>query len=112
MPLVQTTSDTLFSPFADQNDAAEAQAKGTNGVSGAVTDMEQQPITESNSAPKAVLKMSFMEYRKISNLIVLHMHRMEESELNGTHTLSDLDIICISIYYGDLLQSLPKKCAI
>jgi hypothetical protein len=47
-----------------------------------VTDKEQQPITESTSAPKAVLKMSFAEYRKISNLIVLHMHRMEEGEFN------------------------------
>ena len=105
----QTTSDTLFSPSADQNDAAEAREKGTNGVSRAVTDTEPQPIKESTSAPKPVLKMSFAEYRKISNLIVLHMHRMEESELNGTRASSDLDIICIYIYYEDLIRSLPEK---
>ncbi|XP_056452765.1 MCM6 minichromosome maintenance deficient 6, like isoform X1 [Gadus macrocephalus] len=74
----------------DQNDAAEAREKGTNGVNGAVTDKEQQPITESTSAPKAVLKMSFAEYRKISNLIVLHMHRMEEVDEEGSLKKSEL----------------------
>uniref|UniRef100_A0A668A9E9 DNA replication licensing factor MCM6 n=1 Tax=Myripristis murdjan TaxID=586833 RepID=A0A668A9E9_9TELE len=52
---------------------------GTNGHTGEM-DMEQQPIKDKAATTRPALKMSFSEYRRVSNLIVLHMQKMEESE--------------------------------
>ena len=45
-----------------------------NGINGHSEDMNQ------DSVPKASLKLGFSEYCRISNLIVLHLRKMEEGE--------------------------------
>lgn len=49
-----------------------------NGVNGHVNGVNGH--TESGSQPKPSLRMSFPEYRRISNLLVLHLRRVEEAE--------------------------------
>ncbi|KAM4623625.1 MCM6 minichromosome maintenance deficient 6, like [Polymixia lowei] len=53
---------------------------GTNGYAGKMMDMEQQPVKEKAVASRPALKMPFSEYRRVSNLIVLHMQKMEEMD--------------------------------
>ncbi|XP_035525919.1 DNA replication licensing factor MCM6 [Morone saxatilis] len=56
-----------------------------NGINGHVTGMNGHGNgvsghTESGSHPKPSLRLSFAEYRRISNLLVLHLRRAEEAE--------------------------------
>lgn len=45
-----------------------------NGINGHSEDLNQ------DSVPKASLRLGFSEYCRISNLIVLHLRKMEEGE--------------------------------
>ena len=56
------------------------EVNGTNGNHAEMMDTEQQPIKEKTAGAKAVMKMTFNEYRRVSNLIVLHIQKLEESE--------------------------------
>ncbi|RVE61592.1 hypothetical protein OJAV_G00172070 [Oryzias javanicus] len=54
-------------------------AEGINGhVNGHVEDMNGHPEPSSQSKPS--LRLSFSEYKRISNLLVLHLRRVEEAE--------------------------------
>lgn len=50
----------------------------TNGLVNGTSD----PVDDSNKdvAPKASLRLSFLEYQRISNLIVMHLRRSEEGK--------------------------------
>lgn len=56
-----------------------------NGINGHSDD------TDRDSVPKASLRLGFSEYCRISNLIVLHLRKVEEGEAPG---LSHLDKLC------------------
>lgn len=49
-----------------------------NGINGHVNGVNGH--AESGSQPKPSLRMSFNEYRRVSNLLVLHLRRAEEAE--------------------------------
>ncbi|NXA26901.1 MCM6 factor, partial [Ibidorhyncha struthersii] len=54
---------------------APAGANGlVNGINGHSEDMNK------DAAPKASLRLGFSEYRRISNLLVLHLRKAEEEE--------------------------------
>ncbi|XP_045154849.1 DNA replication licensing factor MCM6 [Echinops telfairi] len=55
-----------------------------NGLSGHVEDINQE------SVPKAALRLNFSEYCRISNLIVLHLRKMEEEEDESALKRSEL----------------------
>lgn len=55
-----------------------------NGINGHSEDMNQ------DSVPKASLKLGFSEYCRISNLIVLHLRKMEEEEDESALKRSEL----------------------
>lgn len=67
----------------DQNDLmGEAHQKqngidGTNGTNGHAMETEQ-PEADKPAAAKPALRMSFAEYRRLSNLLILHMQKMEQ----------------------------------
>lgn len=76
-------SKTLCS--TDQNELFGKETEGQNGgdVTGhAVEDMEtdQTEKQEKPVAAKPALRMSFAEYKRVSNLLVLHMQKMEQRE--------------------------------
>ena len=62
----------------------EQQQKITNGTNGHAMEMEQpdqeRPVA---AAAKPAIRMSFSEYRRVSNLLVLHMQKLEQRK---THT--------------------------
>ncbi|XP_073348294.1 DNA replication licensing factor MCM6 [Pagrus major] len=51
-----------------------------NGVNGHVNGINGHDKGEPGSQPKPSLRLSFTEYRRISNLLVLHLRRAEEAE--------------------------------
>lgn len=55
-----------------------------NGINGPSEDANQEPVS------KPSLRLGFAEYCRISNLIVLHLRKMEEGEylLSFWHALS------------------------
>ncbi|XP_051268506.1 LOW QUALITY PROTEIN: zygotic DNA replication licensing factor mcm6-B-like [Dicentrarchus labrax] len=75
-----------------QEEDGNAVPNGVNGVNGPVNGINGHVNginghgngvnghTESGSHPKPSLRLSFPEYRRISNLLVLHLRRAEEAE--------------------------------
>ena len=63
----------------------EEQQKITNGTNGHAMEMEQpdQERPVAAAAAKPTIRMSFSEYRRVSNLLVLHMQKLEQRK---THT--------------------------
>ncbi|NXD10968.1 MCM6 factor, partial [Nothocercus nigrocapillus] len=55
-----------------------------NGISGHPEDMGK------DTAPKASLRLGFSEYRRISNLLVLHLRKAEEEEDDASLKKSEL----------------------
>ncbi|NXA51773.1 MCM6 factor, partial [Nothocercus julius] len=55
-----------------------------NGVSGHPEDVSK------DTAPKASLRLGFSEYRRISNLLVLHLRKAEEEEDDASLKKSEL----------------------
>lgn len=72
----------------DQNDMmSEAHQKqngidGTNGTNGHAMETEQ-PDADKPAAAKPALRMSFAEYRRLSNLLILHMQKMEQRKTHS-----------------------------
>ncbi|MBN3321008.1 MCM6M factor, partial [Atractosteus spatula] len=74
----------------EEAEAAAAQDGPARGRPGA-GDLDQQPDRgEKPSAPGAAFKMPFAEYKKISNLLVLHMQKMEEMDEESSLRKSEL----------------------
>lgn len=69
-----------------------------NGFNGSGEDASQETV------PKPSLRLGFAEYCRISNLIVLHLRKMEEGEMYPT-----LFICCQS---HTLFPPLPVLCSI
>jgi hypothetical protein len=73
----------LYSPF--QNDLIDEAVRGRNGTNGHHAE-EAMDIDhgagrpEKTSTAKPALKMTFAEYWRVSNLIILHMHKMDDSQ--------------------------------
>ncbi|XP_062337993.1 MCM6 minichromosome maintenance deficient 6, like isoform X1 [Osmerus eperlanus] len=66
--------------------------EGTNGHPGKAVDVDQQPIRSEKSiaAAQPAFKMTFSEYRRISNLLVLHMQKLEDLDDEGSLKKSEL----------------------
>lgn len=65
------------------NDQDNGQVNGnTNGV----TDQTNGVNGHADSSSKPSLRLTFPEYRRISNLLVLHLRRAEEGKTPKTHT--------------------------
>ncbi|MBN3284651.1 MCM6M factor, partial [Polyodon spathula] len=72
--------------FDQENNENDVNDEAVNGEAKAVTseeamETEQEAVkSEKLSSQKPAVRMSFAEYKKISNLLVLHMHKMEDGE--------------------------------
>uniref|UniRef100_A0A8C8IYA4 DNA replication licensing factor MCM6 n=1 Tax=Oncorhynchus tshawytscha TaxID=74940 RepID=A0A8C8IYA4_ONCTS len=64
----------------DQNQEMEAEEEGENGhdVPNGVNDQDNGQVNGHTHGPS--LRLTFPEYRRISNLLVLHLRRAEEAE--------------------------------
>uniref|UniRef100_K7FSM8 DNA replication licensing factor MCM6 n=1 Tax=Pelodiscus sinensis TaxID=13735 RepID=K7FSM8_PELSI len=69
------------------NGGADAPA-GVNNLVNGISDHSAD--TNKDAAPKASLRLGFSEYRRISNLIVLHLRKAEEEEDDSSLKKSDL----------------------
>lgn len=71
--------------FSISEDLIDEAVKGRNGTNGHHAE-EAMDIDhgagrpEKNSTAKPALKMTFAEYWSVSNLIILHMHKMDDSQ--------------------------------
>ncbi|NXA36076.1 MCM6 factor, partial [Eudromia elegans] len=82
----------------DQDDEQEMEDQenrgGVNvpaGVNGLVNGISGHPEDVSkDAAPKASLRLGFSEYRRISNLLVLHLRKAEEEEDDASLKKSEL----------------------
>lgn len=54
---------------------------GQNGDAVEAMDTGEADQPEKMATAKPAVRMSFAEYRRISNLLVLHMQKMEQCEL-------------------------------
>ncbi|XP_031415647.1 MCM6 minichromosome maintenance deficient 6, like [Clupea harengus] len=70
----------------------EAQQKITNGTNGHAMEMEQpdQERPVAAAAAKPAIRMSFSEYRRVSNLLVLHMQKLEQLDEESSLKKSEL----------------------
>ncbi|KAI6065359.1 DNA replication licensing factor MCM6 [Aix galericulata] len=69
------------------NGAAEAPA-GVNGLVNGINGHSED--ANKDGAPKASLRLGFSEYRRISNLLVLHLRKAEEEEDDSSLKKSEL----------------------
>ncbi|NXS17265.1 MCM6 factor, partial [Mystacornis crossleyi] len=73
----------------DQEDQDGVHAPA--GVNGLVNGINGHPEdVNKDAAPKAALKLGFSEYRRISNLLVLHLRKAEEEEDDAALKRSEL----------------------
>ena len=73
----------LVNEHADRmNGHSDGTNRGANGVEG----LADVVSGHSDSGPKPPLRLTFPEYRRISNLLVLHLRRAEEGKAPETHT--------------------------
>ncbi|KAJ8406926.1 hypothetical protein AAFF_G00292020 [Aldrovandia affinis] len=65
---------------------------GINGHTGAptVTDQQADGPEKPTAAAKPTLRMTFAEYKKVSNLLVLHMQKMEDLDEESSLKKSEL----------------------
>ncbi|XP_076808665.1 DNA replication licensing factor MCM6-like [Clavelina lepadiformis] len=69
--------------FIDEEDAMEAEpVNGENGIAGTTDDKDEHQASPSpnEDAMKKTSKMSFDDYRRLSNMLVLYMRQREEEE--------------------------------
>ncbi|XP_053186356.1 DNA replication licensing factor MCM6 [Scomber japonicus] len=59
-------------------DGINGHVNGVNGINGHADDVNGH--TETGGQPKPSLRLSFNEYQRISNLLVLHLRKAEEAE--------------------------------
>lgn len=67
----------------DLNGLSAGEMEGQNDVAGEAIeamDTGEAEQQEKTATTKPALRMSFAEYRRISNLLVLHMQKMEQCE--------------------------------
>ena len=72
-----------FGSFQDRglnfSDTATAQSQESQPVNGETEERGASPHPQ----PKRSLKMTYEEYRQLGNLLILHMRRQEEENLDG-----------------------------
>ncbi|KAK2525821.1 Mcm6 [Columba guinea] len=69
----------------------ESEAAAPAGVNGLVNGINGHPEDmNKDAAPKASLRLGFSEYRRISNLLVLHLRKAEEEEDDSALKKSEL----------------------
>ncbi|XP_075067399.1 maternal DNA replication licensing factor mcm6 isoform X2 [Mixophyes fleayi] len=83
------TPDVSFDQGEDEKIVEEDKDNPDAGNKEAAMETNQDE-TKEHSVPSATLKMSFAEYKQISNLLVFYMQKMEESEEDCNLTKSDL----------------------
>ncbi|NXY03677.1 MCM6 factor, partial [Pteruthius melanotis] len=71
----------------EDQDGANAPA-GVNGLVNGINGHSED--VNKDAAPKASLKLGFSEYRRISNLLVLHLRKAEEEEDDAALKRSEL----------------------
>ncbi|XP_041102563.1 MCM6 minichromosome maintenance deficient 6, like [Polyodon spathula] len=82
--------------FDQENNENDVNDEAVNGEAKAVTseeamETEQEAVkSEKLSSQKPAVRMSFAEYKKISNLLVLHMHKMEDADDESSLKKSEL----------------------
>ncbi|XP_060724339.1 MCM6 minichromosome maintenance deficient 6, like isoform X1 [Tachysurus vachellii] len=77
----------------DQNGLLAEEMEGKDGSAGDAVeamDTEEAEQPEKTATGKQALRMSFAEYRKISNLLVLHMQKMEQLDEESSLKKSEL----------------------
>ncbi|KAL2094383.1 hypothetical protein ACEWY4_009102 [Coilia grayii] len=72
-----------------QNEVMEEQHPPQNGTNGDAMETEQ-PGKEQPGVTKPTLRMSFAEYRRVSNLLVLHMQKIEQLDEESSLKKSEL----------------------
>lgn len=85
----------------DQNDLIGKETEGQNGaeVNGHPVEAMGTDAVEKQEKPaeaKPALRMSFAEYKRVSNLLVLHMQKMEQREPWLFHCYNN---VCPSVLY-------------
>ncbi|KAM5157616.1 maternal DNA replication licensing factor mcm6 [Mantella aurantiaca] len=73
------TPDVSFDPTEDEEKTMEAENENLDINSKEAMETNQEE-TKEKMASSATLKMSFSEYKQISNLLIFYMQKMEESE--------------------------------
>ncbi|NXL18010.1 MCM6 factor, partial [Setophaga kirtlandii] len=89
------TPDVNLDQDDDQQMEAEEDHDGVNeapaGVNGLVNGINgHSEDVSKDTAPKASLRLGFSEYRRISNLLVLHLRKAEEEEDDAALKRSEL----------------------
>ncbi|PKK28759.1 minichromosome maintenance complex component 6, partial [Columba livia] len=75
----------------EDQDGANGEAAAPAGVNGLVNGINGHPEDmNKDAAPKASLRLGFSEYRRISNLLVLHLRKAEEEEDDSALKKSEL----------------------
>ncbi|XP_019410019.1 PREDICTED: DNA replication licensing factor MCM6 [Crocodylus porosus] len=75
----------------EDHDGISGEAEAPAGVNGLVNGLDgRSEDTSKETAPKASLKLGFSEYRRISNLLVLHLRKAEEEDDDSSLKKSEL----------------------
>ncbi|CAN0154796.1 unnamed protein product [Bubo scandiacus] len=75
----------------DNQDGVNGEAEAPAGVNGPVNGINgHSEDVNKDAAPKASLRLGFSEYRRISNLLVLHLRKAEEEEDDSSLKKSEL----------------------
>jgi len=73
-----------------------------NGINGHSEDTNQ------DAAPKASLRLGFSEYRRISNLLVLHLRKAEEGKNSFIKKMADPEL-CHRACFGSFTKEIHLK---
>ncbi|NXI38885.1 MCM6 factor, partial [Galbula dea] len=75
----------------EDQDGVNGETEAPAGVNGLVNGINgHSEDTNKDAAPKASLRLGFSEYRRISNLLVLHLRKAEEEEDDSSLKKSEL----------------------
>ncbi|XP_072197898.1 DNA replication licensing factor MCM6 [Excalfactoria chinensis] len=77
--------------YQEDQDGVNGEAEAPAGVNGLVNGIggHSEDVSK-DAAPKASLRLGFSEYRRISNLLVLHLRKAEEEEDDSSLKKSEL----------------------
>ncbi|XP_031446610.1 DNA replication licensing factor MCM6 [Phasianus colchicus] len=77
--------------YQEEQDGVNGEAEAPAGVNGLVNGIGgHSEDVNKDAAPKASLRLGFSEYRRISNLLVLHLRKAEEEEDDSSLKKSEL----------------------
>ncbi|XP_042691474.1 DNA replication licensing factor MCM6, partial [Centrocercus urophasianus] len=77
--------------YQEEQDGVNGEAEAPAGVNGLVNGISgHSEDVNKDAAPKASLRLGFSEYRRISNLLVLHLRKAEEEEDDSSLKKSEL----------------------